>query len=99
MNRDRKPLPRFWYLPRDEKAAVIMTGDDHADGGTAGRWEQYKAQSAPGCSVIDWECVRGTSYVYAHSPLTNAQAVGYNNDGFEVALHVNRDARSPPNRS
>ena len=88
MNRDRKPIPRFWYLPRDEKAAVIMTGDDHADGGTAGRWEQHKAQSAPGCSVADWECVRGTSYVYPHSPLTNAQATAYNAEGFEVALHV-----------
>ena len=29
MERDRKPLPRFWYLPRGEKAAVVMTGDDH----------------------------------------------------------------------
>ena len=35
MNRDRTPLPRFWYLPRDEKAALVMTGDDHATGGTA----------------------------------------------------------------
>ena len=33
---DKKPLPRFWYLPRGLKAAVIMTGDDHASGGTAG---------------------------------------------------------------
>ena len=30
MNRDKAPLPRFWYLPRGEKAAVVMTGDDHA---------------------------------------------------------------------
>jgi hypothetical protein len=87
--RDLMPLPRFWYFPRDEKAAVIMTGDDHAEGGTAGRWEQYKAASAPGCSVIDWECIRGTSYVYANSPLTNAQAAAYHADGFEVALHIN----------
>ena len=35
MNLDRKPLPRFWFLPRDEKAAVVMTGDDHGNGGTA----------------------------------------------------------------
>ena len=32
MNLDRTPLPRFWYLPRGEKAAVVMTGDDHANG-------------------------------------------------------------------
>ena len=24
------PLPRFWYLPRGTKAAVVVTGDDHA---------------------------------------------------------------------
>ncbi len=30
MARDRKPLPHFWYLPRGEKAAIVMTGDDHA---------------------------------------------------------------------
>ena len=64
MTRDRKPLPRFWYLPRGEKAAVVMTGDDHAFGGTAGRFDQYKAASPAGCSVVLWECVRGTSYIY-----------------------------------
>ena len=64
MNRDRKPLPRFWYFPRSEKAVVVMTGDDHASGGTAGRFDQYKALSPPGCSVADWECVRSSSYIY-----------------------------------
>ena len=29
MNADKKPLPRFWYFPRGEKAVVIMTSDDH----------------------------------------------------------------------
>ena len=68
------PLPRFWYFPRSEKAVVVMTGDDHASGGTAGRFDQYKALSPAGCSVADWECVRGTSYVYLNSPLTDGQA-------------------------
>ena len=31
INADKKPLPRFWYFPRMLKAAVIMTGDDHAE--------------------------------------------------------------------
>ena len=34
--RDKKPLPRFWYFPRRQKAVVVMTGDDHGNGGTAG---------------------------------------------------------------
>ena len=54
-HRDDGPGPeagsRFWYLPRGEKAAIVMTGDDHAVGGTAGRFDQYKAASAPGCVV------------------------------------------------
>ena len=49
MNVDRKPLPSFWFLPRDAKAAVVMTGDDHGNGGTAGRFDQYMADSPPGC--------------------------------------------------
>ena len=88
---DKKPIPRFWYLPRGVKAAVIMTGDDHANGGTASRFDQFRAASPAGCSVAQWECIRGTSYVYAVSPLTNAQAVTATNDGFEVGLHVTTD--------
>ena len=34
VNADRKPMPRFWYFPRGEKAVVVMTGDDHGNGGT-----------------------------------------------------------------
>jgi fibronectin type 3 domain-containing protein len=89
VERDRKPLPRFWYFPRGGKAVVVMTGDDHAVGGTAGRWDQYKSMSPAGCSVVLWQCVRGTSYLYPGSPLTNAQAAQYESEGFEVGVHVN----------
>ncbi len=89
LNRARKPLPRFWYLPRSLKAAIVMTGDDHANGGTVGRFNQYKALSAPGCSVADWQCIRGTSYIYNGTPgMDAATSLGFVNDGFEVALHV-----------
>ena len=72
MNLTKKPLPRFWYFPRGVKAVVIMTGDDHANGGTAGRFDQYIASSPAGCSVANWECIRSTSYIYPNTPLTNA---------------------------
>jgi hypothetical protein len=89
VNRARKPLPRFWYLPRSAKAALVMTGDDHANGGTVGRFNQYKGLSAPGCSVADWQCIRGTSYIYNGTPgMGDAASLGFSNDGFEVALHV-----------
>lgn len=88
MTRDQAPLPRFWYFPRGEKAVVIMTGDDHGNNGTAGRWDQFLAASAPGCSVEDWECVRGTSYMYPSTPMTDAQAAAYEAQGFEVGLHL-----------
>ena len=91
MTADKKPMPRFWYLPRGLKAAVIMTGDDHANGATASRFDQFRAASPAGCSVAQWECIRGTSYVYPVSPLTNAQAVTANSEGFEVGLHVTTD--------
>ena len=34
MNQNKKPLPRFWYFPNGKKAVVVMTGDDHGNGGT-----------------------------------------------------------------
>jgi len=93
MNLAERPLPRFWYLPSGFKAAVVMTGDDHSpvyetNGGTAGRFTNYIAQSAPGCSVADWQCIRSTSNVYPNSSLTDAQAQTFLAQGFEVALHV-----------
>jgi hypothetical protein len=88
MNLDRAPLPRFWYLPGGEKAAVVMSGDDHGHGGTIGQFERFKAASPAGCSVDDWGCVRSTSYVYPGTPITNAQAAGYQAAGFEIALHL-----------
>ena len=88
MASDSMPLPRFWYLPRGEKAAVVMTGDDHGNGGTAGRFDQELADSPPGCSVANWECVRSTSYIYANTPITDAQAASYASQGFEIGLHV-----------
>ena len=86
---DQQPLPRFWYLPRGLKAAVIMTGDDHAaPGGTAGRFAEFAAASPAGCNVAQWECIRGSSYVYPNTNLTNAQAASYAGQGFEVGLHL-----------
>jgi hypothetical protein len=101
VNRDRTPVPRFWYLPRGENAAVIMTGDDHNVGGTAGRFEQYKADSPPNCSAALWQCVRSTSYVYTlpgvpTEDLTAAQANAYNAQGFEVAVHPTRGGCTNP---
>ncbi len=88
---DAKPLPRFWYLPNGKKAVVVMTGDDHANGGTLGRFDQYVSMSAPGCSLANWECIRGTSYIYPGTPITDAQAAQYNAQGFEIGLHVTTD--------
>ena len=93
MNADRMPLPRFWYLPRGEKAVVVMSGDDHTRQ-RARRdrfaFDRFKPFSPAGCNVADWECVRSTSYVYPDSVLTNAQAAAYTADGFEVGAPSGR---------
>jgi hypothetical protein len=88
MNLDRKPLPRFWYFPRSGKAVVVATGDDHGNGGTAGRFDQYNANSPAGCVVADWQCLRFASYLYTGTPLSSSQATSYHNAGHEVGLHV-----------
>ncbi|MFZ0827904.1 MAG: N,N-dimethylformamidase beta subunit family domain-containing protein, partial [Verrucomicrobiia bacterium] len=88
MNLARKPLPRFWYLPRGLKAAVVMTGDDHANGGTVGRFQTYEADSPTNGSVDNWECIRSSSYIYPGTPITDAQAAAFAAEGFEIGTHV-----------
>jgi hypothetical protein len=89
MNYDKKPLPRFWYFPQGLKAAVIMSGDNHGHSeNAAARFDSYIANSPPGCSAQDWECIRATAYIYTEGGMTPAQAAAYNAMGFEVALHV-----------
>jgi hypothetical protein len=90
----RKPLPRFWYLPKGLKAAIVETGDDHGDAGMAPRFDIYRNASDAGCSVPDWECVRGTGYLYLGTSFTDAQALFYHDLGFEVALHVNTNCQN-----
>jgi len=88
---DRVPLPRFWYLPRGEKAAIVMTGDDHGDGspGTAGQFEGFKDATSDNCNVAAWACVRSTSYLFPEAGiLSPAQATSYQAQGFELALHL-----------
>jgi hypothetical protein len=91
LSADRKPLPRFWYLPRGLKAAVVMTGDDHGNNGTEGRFHGYEAASPAGCSVEGWECVRATSYIYPGTPLPPAAALAFQAEGFEIGVHVSSD--------
>jgi hypothetical protein len=88
INAGRKPLPRFWYFPRMLKAVVVMTGDDHANAGTIGRFDGYVRFSPAGCSVDNWECVRGTSYIYPNTPMSDTLASSYVAQGFEIGLHV-----------
>ena len=87
----RTPIPRFWYLPDGYRAAVVLTGDDHGrstTGGTVQRFQENIAASAPGCSLIDWQCVRSTSYVYPEVAPSQATAQAYMAQGFEIALHL-----------
>jgi len=88
MNSNKTPLPHLWYLPFGKKAAVVMTGDDHTGGGTVDRFNTYIAESPPGCSVVNWECVRASSNIVPDiNPLTDAQLAPFIPLGFEVADH------------
>jgi hypothetical protein len=93
-NLHRKPLPRFWFLPKGLKAAIVMTGDNHGDYGMKPRFDHDISESPAGCSVDDWECVRSTGYLYVGSTFTNNQAKQYTAMGFEVALHVNTNCNN-----
>ena len=99
MNAAKKPLPRFWYFPSGFKAVIVMTGDDHGSfysgSATSSRFADFIAASPSGCSVADWQCVRGTAYLFpqvlASNPLTDSQAASYVAQGFEIGVHVDSD--------
>jgi hypothetical protein len=90
----RTPLPRFWYLPHGYAAAVVLTGDDHGDGGSGSvaRFRQNLGQSPHDCSVKDWTCVRSTSYAFPTSRMSDRVLRRYQAAGFELALHTRVDA-------
>jgi len=88
LTEDRTPLPRFWYLPRGLKAAIVMTGDSHGSDKIAERFVRFVADSDSGCVAGDWGCVRATTYLYSGPGLTDAQARGYVDQGFDIAVHL-----------
>ncbi|HEX5926139.1 MAG TPA: FlgD immunoglobulin-like domain containing protein, partial [Baekduia sp.] len=96
MQQPHMPLPRFWYLPWGLKAAVVMTGDDHAQSvgpgqteGTVGQFTRNQnVHSAHGCSVADWQCVRSTSYLFPGAAVTDQQVANFQAAGFEIGLHL-----------
>jgi hypothetical protein len=88
--KDKKPLPRFWYLPGDNKAAMVLAGDDHGLGNEATELvlNNWLNESATDCSVLNWGCIRATHYIYQAAALTNVRATQYDRLGHEVGVHV-----------
>jgi hypothetical protein len=84
------PAPRFWYLPNDQKAAMVFAGDDHGLHRYEGTERQMNAllnKDSSNCSVMDWECVRAVHYVYVGSELDPARAKQFVDYGFEIGSH------------
>ena len=81
------PMPRFWYFPNDAKAVVVMTGDDHNNGGTSGRWSQYQSAGTSGGMPIT-----ATSYIFPGANNTDSTLASYVAAGFEPGLHVDIDS-------
>jgi len=82
MNLATAPLPRFSYFPDDAKAVVVLTGDDHNSGGTAGRFESVKAAGTSGGMPLT-----ATSYLYPGYANPDATLASFASQGFESALH------------
>ncbi len=79
----KMPLPRFWYFPGGAKSVLVMTGDDHAVGGTVGRWHNYLTEEDCGGMPIS-----ATSYIYPSLTMRDKLLAPLVARGFEAALHV-----------
>ena len=88
VNKDKQPLPKLAYLPYNDKAVIVLVADDHSTGNGITELNYQLAQSPSGCSVADWECVRSTSLMYTDTPITDAQALSYYNQGFDFGVHA-----------
>jgi hypothetical protein len=89
MNRGRRPLPRFWYLPEGRRAVIILASDDHGSkGGTRDSFTRLSAESPPGCRVEVWECYRATSYLTPNTPMGSDNVKRYEAQGFEIGVHA-----------
>ena len=94
MQRARRPLPRFWYLPGGRKAVIVHALDDHnTSAGTRETFDKLEAASPAGCVVADWQCLRATSWGYTGISLTDAQAADYQARGFDLGVHVNTNCQ------
>lgn len=89
MGMNKKPMPRFWYLPGGAKAAIVHTLDDHNTGsGTRDTFDKLLLASPSGCVVEDWACYRATLWAFGNISLTDTQAAAYHAQGFELGAHV-----------
>jgi hypothetical protein len=100
MTQDLLPLPHFWYFPKVgtnelPKAVLAMVMDDHGSASaTAIGFNRLQWQSPAGCSVTDWTCYRGTSWLYTSTGPSDAQAAAYYHQGFDVGVHINPNSCS-----
>ena len=95
-----QPVPRFWYLPGNRRAAIIMAGDDHATrNGTRSLFDRLEAESPPGCRRDAWNCLRATSYLTPPTKLARPLAEHYSRLGFELGVHVDSGCRNRPTKA
>lgn len=83
------PLPRFWYLPGNRRAAIVMVGDDHAiQDGTANFFAKLRDESTAGCWLERWECLRATALLTPRTEIPPAVVEAFHSQGFEFGAHV-----------
>lgn len=89
------PLPRFWYLPANKKAAIIMVGDDHATrDGTRTLFAKLEEQSAPDCRMDRWECLRATALISPRTDIASSVVKAFHDKGFEFGVHVDTNCKN-----
>jgi hypothetical protein len=72
-----------------------MTGDDQVMVALSGALINIKTLGPNDAqAVANWTAIRGTSYIYPGTPITNAQANGISICCFEIALHTSTNCEN-----
>lgn len=89
------PLPRYWYLPQNRRAALVMIADDHATiAGTSKLFSRMVQLSPPDCRMEEWTCLRATALLTPKKKFATNLAERFHNLGFELGAHIDTGCRN-----
>jgi hypothetical protein len=89
MKRQQEAAAALLVLPAGSRRSSSCTGDDHGNGGTAGRFDQYSPTARRAARWPNWTCLRFTSYMFPSTPSATRRRAATTSRASRSRLHIN----------